>query len=234
MLVYGYTQRATPLKGVASRVSTWLGQTFGAGSFGSPFAWAGLGYMPELAANLAPGSLLRRSRPREEFGQLLVDFLALGDELLGAVDLLVDGHGSLHRRRFGAQIGFDEVALIVRKDAMPIEIFPLPYDLRVQNTSPPTGLRGLTIERNKVFALHRARRVLASKREVVPAAPVAPVVPGAEGVVYLRVALDRPLRSAAVDEHAATGVEVVDQSLVGLWSIVGDVVAGGQDAIADR
>jgi len=152
--------------------------------------------MPQFTARFASDPFLCRSHPCEELGQLLVDLLALGDELLGSDNLLVYCHGSLRRLRFGAEIALDERALVIGENPMPIKILPLPYNLRMQNAPPPMGLRRFAIERDKVCALHRARRALALKREVVPAAPVAPVVPGAERVVHLRVTIDGPFRSA--------------------------------------
>jgi len=84
-----------------------------------------------------------------------------------------------------------------------------------------------------VVALHRARGALALVREVEAAPPMAPVMPRAKGEVHFQIAIDRLLRSAAVDDYASSGVEVRDKLLVGLGRGEGYVLAARPQAVAD-
>lgn len=146
--------------------------------------------VPNVAARGASRCLPGDRRARQQFGQLSVDLLTLSDEVLRSRDLLVNRLELLRRIRCGAQVRLDEGTLIVREHPVPVKILPLTYDLRVQDASPPSGLRGLAIKGAELLGLHLKRGERAGERKVVPPAPMTPVVPGPERVVDLRVAID--------------------------------------------
>jgi hypothetical protein len=87
--------------------------------------------------------------------------------------------------------GFHEGPLIVGKAFVVEVVGGLADNLGVDALAPATRRFRITVEREEMRLLPLASGDLALEREVVLSGPVRPVMPGPEGVVDVRIGVDR-------------------------------------------
>jgi hypothetical protein len=110
----------------------------------------------------------------------------------------------------------------------------LPDDLGADDLAPAPRLSGITIECQQMALLVSADGYLAIERQIVLACPVGPVVPGAEGVIDNRIAVDRVLRASSEHDEPLSGIKKSLEVFIGCRRFAGYIEARGKESIGDR
>lgn len=99
-----------------------------------------------------------------------------------------------------------------------------------EDVLPATSGLAITVDGDEMRRLHFMDSNLASHRKIVPALPMAPIVPGTKGVIDRRVTEDGAIRSALVDDEALAGFEQGDKLFICVGGVVADVEAAGKES----